>query len=77
MIAPRLFQREEWEGRLSKLGCSRFAEPNSGLETGEFWQTKHKMLFIVPTDAQGHVRQDDFNVVMAELAKLKPLDFDE
>lgn len=74
MASLRLLLRHEWEQRLTALGCSKFDVPNTGLETGEFWQTEHKLLFIVPADGEGRVRMDDMQNVTAEVSRLRPID---
>lgn len=77
MVALRLLIRDEWEERLTALRCSRFDASNTGLETGEFWQTEAGGLFIVPCDESGRMRQDDLQVVYGEIARLRPLDIND
>lgn len=77
MTALRLFSRSEWEGRLIKAGCKPYdAKGLAGLETGEWWLTEHNRLFVVPCDTNGALRPDDWQEVVIQLAKLKPLDLD-
>lgn len=76
MAAVRLLSRDEWEQRLHALDCRPFMS-RSGLDTGEFWQTQHKRVFIVPVENDGRIRLDDFQIVLNNVAKLKPLDLDD
>lgn len=77
MIAPRLLDRAEWEKRLREQGCKKYdAGDRSGLETGEWWVTKHNGLFVVPCDLAGRLRSDDWQQVVVQIAKLRPLDLD-
>lgn len=75
MIAPRLLPRDEWERRLAALECRRLSAPGHNLETAEFWQTKGGALFTVPADVEGRIRIDDLQIVVAHVARLRPLDF--
>lgn len=79
MIAPRLMPRSEWERRLrSEHNCSPYTgEGVTGLTTGEFWITEHKALFVVPCDAAGLLRLDDWQQVVVRIAGLRTLDIDD
>jgi hypothetical protein len=76
MIAPRLLSRMDWEKRLHSLGCKPSQQLAGGvLKTGEFWETEHGRIFIVPIDnGEGMLRVDDFQEVLAQVVRLKPLD---
>lgn len=75
MIAPRLLPRNEWERHLRQLGCAPAnVGDRPGLETGEWWVTEHDFLFPVPRDENGLVRADDWNIVQANLVRLRPIE---
>lgn len=75
MIAPRLLARADWEVRLRQLGCRPAPNTPFPLEMAEYWETSNRRLFIVPMDnAQGRLRVDDLQEVIAQIARLKPID---
>ena len=78
MSAVRLFPRSEWSKRLRKdYGCKPIDEsdePNPPkLKSGEWWVTEHQFVFSVPADYLGNLRSDDFQQVVVQIAKLKPM----
>ena len=75
-MMPRLLARDEWERRLRvEHRCQPFVHSGgSGLGTGEWWQTEHRRIFIVPADADGRVSTFDLQQVFVQIAKLRPLD---
>lgn len=74
MIAPRLLKRSEWEKRLLSLGC-KSSKLAGVLRSAEWWETEHGRLFTVPMDnGEGMLREDDFREIIAQVARLKPLD---
>jgi hypothetical protein len=76
MGAVRLVQREVWERKLASLGCKQVA-PKQPLETAEVWETKDGLLFMVPIDnAPGALRVEDLSTVLAQIARLKPTEWE-
>jgi hypothetical protein len=75
MISPRLLERTAWETRLRDLGCKPVKETKFPMEMGEYWETSNKRLFVVPVDnKEGRLRADDLQEVIAQIARLKPID---
>ena len=73
----RLMPRAEWERRLrQEYGCEPDTEEQQKLETGEWWKTKHDFLFPVECDAAGNLRLEDWQQVLIQIARLKPMDWD-
>jgi len=76
MIAVHLVPRDVWEPKLTALGCKKTA-PKRPLETAEVWETKDGLLFLVPIDnAPGALRAEDLNTVLAQIASLKPTEYE-
>ena len=76
MVAVHLVPRDVWERRLTVLGCKK-AAPRQPLGTVEVWETKDGLLFLVPIDnAPGVLRADDLNTVLAQIALLKPTEYE-
>lgn len=75
MIAVHLLARDAWEPRLRALKCKPF-EGRNPLGTVEIWETEQGLLFLVPMDnAEGMLRADDLNTVLAQIALLKPTEY--
>ena len=64
------------EPRLLALKCKRF-EGAHPLRTVEIWETEDGLLFFVPIDnGEGMLRSDDLNTVLAQIALLKPTEYE-
>ena len=76
MISVHLVARDVWEPHLRALGCKPF-EGENPLKTIEIWETADGLLFFVPMDnGEGMLRSDDLNTVLAQVALLKPTEYD-
>lgn len=76
MIAVHLVPRDVWEARLRALNCKPFVGPNP-IKTVEVWETEDCLLFLVPIDnAEGKLRSDDINTIVAQIALLKPTEYE-
>jgi hypothetical protein len=76
MIAVHLVTRAQWETQLRALKCKPFVGTNP-LKTVEIWETEDGLLFLVPIDnPEGKLRSDDLNTVKAQIALLKPTEYE-
>ena len=75
MSAMRLIPREQWAARLEDMDCLLYRKAKP-LKTAEYWVTKHDRVFVVTADESGRLRQDDWQLVLVQIAKLRPIDFD-
>lgn len=74
MSAVRIINREDWEKILTQEhNCKKLGD---NLETGEFWLTPNGKTFVVPVDLDGILQSTDLQLVLVEIAKLRPLDWD-
>lgn len=77
MPAVRLLARSEWEAILHAHNCERW-EGTHELKTVEVWETEHGKLFFVPMDnSEGRLRDEDLNTVLVQVAKLRPISWDD
>ena len=77
MIAVHILQKEEWERQLCELGCVRvFGRKTGALLSAEVWQTQEERWFTVPVEDGDIVGKWEFDRVLDNIKRLKPLDLD-
>jgi hypothetical protein len=78
MSSVRLLQRADWEQQLrDDHRCKPISESDEpvppSLRTSEWWVTEHQFVFPVSVDHRGNMRFDDFEQLLIQLQKLRPL----
>lgn len=77
MAPVRLMPRAEWSRRLrDEHACRPATDEPYQPRTGEWWLNQWDCLFVVPCSREGYLRSDDWQEVLINVSRGRPLDWD-